>query len=255
VSDAGVSLWRRVSDTILQDMRGGGAQAGSKLPAEATLASRLGVARPTVRRALLHLQGLGLIQSVHGRGTFVTGKMFEYRIAAQKTFEENLVDSARIPSRRLLDSERLAANDQIAQNLAIAPGATALRLALLNYADTTPVSLAVVFLPVQRLPGLEAAVEKARSTPAERLSMAGILQDAGVTHFQRQYIRLSARPPSPEERAHLEIDPAEYVMQTESVSADTEGLPVFYSMMAYSSARSTFYVGPEAFAARNGHST
>jgi GntR family transcriptional regulator, phosphonate transport system regulatory protein len=251
-SAPGVSLWRRVSDAIVRDIRGGAVEPGGKLPAEATLAQRLGVARPTVRRALLHLQELGFIKSVHGRGTYVAKALFEYRIAAQKSFEENLVDSARMPSRQLISATTLPATAVVAENLEIAASEPVRRLVTLGIADDTPVVLGTIFMSPRRLPGIDAAIDKARLVPSARLSFAGILRDAGIGAYLRRYIRLNARPPTTEERAHLRLEPGEYVVQTESVSTDESGLPLFYSVMGYSSARASFYVGPEAFARSSG---
>ena len=45
-----------------------------RLPAERDLASEYGVAYGTVRRAMEVLRERGLVQSVHGRGTFTRAK-------------------------------------------------------------------------------------------------------------------------------------------------------------------------------------
>lgn len=44
---------------------------GSKLPSEASLCSQLGVSRVSVRAAINQLIGLGLVESLQGKGTFV----------------------------------------------------------------------------------------------------------------------------------------------------------------------------------------
>ncbi|MGE7915360.1 FadR/GntR family transcriptional regulator [Lysinibacillus xylanilyticus] len=46
-------------------------QAGEKLPSERVLSERLGVGRSSVREALRSLELLGLIETKHGRGTFL----------------------------------------------------------------------------------------------------------------------------------------------------------------------------------------
>src|SRR5262245_16972036 len=94
VKDAGISRWRLIGDAIVRDIDQGVLTTDDKLPAEVDLASRYGVARQTVRRAISHLQAEGLLRVEHGRGTFVTDKVFEYRIHARKTFEENLAENA-----------------------------------------------------------------------------------------------------------------------------------------------------------------
>ncbi|MEC7816382.1 MAG: FCD domain-containing protein [Pseudomonadota bacterium] len=49
----------------------GGLAPGQKIPSERQLAARLGVSRAIVREALHELQGRGVIETQHGRGSFV----------------------------------------------------------------------------------------------------------------------------------------------------------------------------------------
>lgn len=49
----------------------GSYQPGERLPAEEVFAAQLGISRPTLREALLHLQQEGVIVRKHGVGTFV----------------------------------------------------------------------------------------------------------------------------------------------------------------------------------------
>ncbi|WP_301125818.1 GntR family transcriptional regulator [Streptomyces cacaoi] len=48
--------------------------AGDMLPSEASLSERFGVSRGAVRHALAHLEGLGLVKAVHGKGRIVQAR-------------------------------------------------------------------------------------------------------------------------------------------------------------------------------------
>lgn len=50
----------------------GALRPGDRLPAERDLAARIGVSRPTVRAGLRALSAIGVVQSRHGSGTFIT---------------------------------------------------------------------------------------------------------------------------------------------------------------------------------------
>lgn len=60
-----------VADHIAAQIAAGTLQPGARLPAERELATELGVAYLTVRRAMAELRERGLIVTVHGKGTFV----------------------------------------------------------------------------------------------------------------------------------------------------------------------------------------
>jgi DNA-binding FadR family transcriptional regulator len=62
---------RRVSDAILDRIIRGGYPSGLRLPAELALAEQLAVGRSTVREALRHLAGIGLVRSRRGSGAMV----------------------------------------------------------------------------------------------------------------------------------------------------------------------------------------
>ncbi|MCS6902030.1 MAG: GntR family transcriptional regulator, partial [Polyangiaceae bacterium] len=62
---------RRVADELVRRIVGGEYPAGLRLPPEVTLAGELGCSRPTLREALGHLSGMGLVESRRGSGVLV----------------------------------------------------------------------------------------------------------------------------------------------------------------------------------------
>ncbi|MBI1779261.1 MAG: phosphonate metabolism transcriptional regulator PhnF [Proteobacteria bacterium] len=243
----GISRWRRIGDAIVRDIDQGVLSAGDKLPAEIALASRYGVARQTIRRALSHLQSEGLLRVEHGRGTFVTDKVFEYRISARKTFEENLAENSMTPRREMIEMHTLPATQAIAAKLELELATPVLFVGTLGKADGMPVALARIYFPSSRMTGVENAFKKAAKGSPERFSVSATLGSIGIAQYRRKDIRLRAREATREDIEHLEVAPGDYVIETESVSIDRSGQPVFYSIMAYPSDRVQFYIGGEAF--------
>jgi DNA-binding GntR family transcriptional regulator len=70
--DGATLLWRQVADDLTKDIQAGALKPGWKLPTEIDLADIYGVSRNTIRRATIELAEQGLLDVVHGRGTFVT---------------------------------------------------------------------------------------------------------------------------------------------------------------------------------------
>ncbi|WP_416986080.1 GntR family transcriptional regulator [Streptomyces sp. T028] len=70
-------IYVAVADHIEARIRAGELQPGARLPAERDLAQEYGVAYLTVRRAAQVLRDRRLIETVHGRGTFVADPLPE----------------------------------------------------------------------------------------------------------------------------------------------------------------------------------
>ena len=66
------SLTKQLMDVLIQNICTGDLPAGEKLPPEAELAEQLRVSRNTLREALKTLETFGIIESLHGQGTFVS---------------------------------------------------------------------------------------------------------------------------------------------------------------------------------------
>lgn len=66
------SLNKQLMDVIIENITSGDLPVGEKLPPEAELADTLHVSRNTLREALKTLDTFGIIESIHGQGTFVS---------------------------------------------------------------------------------------------------------------------------------------------------------------------------------------
>ncbi len=64
-------LYLQISELLVREIAAGRWQPGDRLPTEAALASRLGVAVGTLRKALAELQARGLLQRRQGSGTYL----------------------------------------------------------------------------------------------------------------------------------------------------------------------------------------
>ncbi|HET7718034.1 MAG TPA: FadR/GntR family transcriptional regulator [Bauldia sp.] len=96
-----------VVNRILDMVRTGNLRAGDRLPSERELIEILGISRPSLREALRALSMLGVIESRHGGGAFVTSLEARTLLAPLDFFlslsPANLADS--FESRRIVEVE------------------------------------------------------------------------------------------------------------------------------------------------------
>ena len=65
-------LYQQIAEQIKAYIRSGGLKAGDRLPSERDMAVMFAVSRPSVREAMIALEGAGLIEVRTGDGTFIT---------------------------------------------------------------------------------------------------------------------------------------------------------------------------------------
>lgn len=65
-------LYRQVAESIMASIKSSDFKPGSRLPSERDLAASFKVSRPTIREAMIALEILGLVESRHGSGIFIT---------------------------------------------------------------------------------------------------------------------------------------------------------------------------------------
>lgn len=120
--------------------------AGSRLENEVALARRLGLSRPTVRRAIQELVDKGLLVRRRGVGTQVVhGRVT--RNVELTSLHDDLARDGRAPKTVVLSSRRGAADAEIAELLGIEPGSPVLHLSRLRSADDVPIAILDNVLP------------------------------------------------------------------------------------------------------------
>lgn len=122
---------------------------GSVMPSEQTLAAEHGVALGTLRRALDLLAEQGLVERVHGRGTFVRQGLAGapmlrfFRFGAQVG-----VGDTAAPQSKILARAAVAAPAEVAHALGCGRGAQVLRLQRLRSVAGAPVLHEQIWLPL-----------------------------------------------------------------------------------------------------------
>ena len=104
--DTPKKLTDQVYSYLFDGIRGGRWKAGSKLPSEAELCLELEASRSTVRSAIERLNGIGMVKSHQGKGTFVCQLPALSAETALHVEEAKRVDVFEF--RRILESESAA---------------------------------------------------------------------------------------------------------------------------------------------------
>ena len=225
-------IWRAIADSLHGEIAAGHYATGAKLPTEAALAERFGVNRHTVRRALKHLAGEGLVHARRGAGVFVQSRPLDYPLSNRVRFHQNLMAEGRVPEKTMLLVEVRAASAEDARHLALNEGEAVAVSHTLSFADGMPVALAESRFPEHRHPGLAEALKSANG-------ITQALTAVGVADYTRVSTRLRAVTASATQALHLRTREGAPLLMTEALSHGPDGHPIEFGQTWFASERIT----------------
>ncbi len=151
---ASVPLYQQVADLIGRELELGTYAPGDRLPGESELAALHGVHRLTVRQALATLSALGLIHTVHGRGSYVSHPPIRHTISGsgEASLTRQMRASGRDVRQQLLSS---SIDDVEEHRVMLQTDGPLRRFDLLRFVDDVPWTLSKLWVAEERFPDLE----------------------------------------------------------------------------------------------------
>jgi GntR family transcriptional regulator len=146
---------------------------GTFVPPERTLSAEFGTSRTTVRQAIQELVVEGRLARVQGKGTFVARPKVAQTLQLT-SYTEDMRAQGLAPASRLLDVGHIAADDTLAERLAIRPGNRVLRIERLRLADGEPMAIETTHLAAARFPRLRQNLLKHSSLYAALAEAYGV---------------------------------------------------------------------------------
>jgi GntR family transcriptional regulator len=222
----------QVADALRAAIREGEWLPGSVMPSEPELASRYGVTRAIVNRAVSVLRTEGLVRPERGRGTTVNELPVIRREAvarqrrdvreagqARGAFDGELRRLGLAP-RSDVEAGEVPAPGPVAALLGVDEGAPVLARRRRMYADDIPVQLATSYLPLEIAAGTPLA-----STDPGPGGTYSRLADLG--HAPASYTEtVRVRPPDDDEAQFLRMDPDQRVITIQRTARTTAGRTV-----------------------------
>lgn len=148
----------QIADDLAAQIRSGVLAPGDAVPSEAELMERYGVASGTVRKAVAELRTTQLIETHHGRGSFVRSRppvqrkssdrfRRAHRLAGKAAYLAEAEQSGGVPSVNVLFVGPVDAPADIAERLDVPVGAKVLARKRRYFRDGTPTEEATSYLP------------------------------------------------------------------------------------------------------------
>lgn len=218
-----IPLYYQIATRIEEAIRSGRLPTGSRLENEVALSERLGLSRPTVRRAIQDVVDKGLLVRRRGIGTQVVHGQVTREVEFT-SLNEDLLRSDRHPTTTVLLHEVVTADAIMAERLTLAERSAVLHLRRLRGADGAPLAVLENYLPTDFIDLGEEELA--------RYGLYQLLRSRGVTmRVARQ--RIGARRATNEESTLLDIDRGGPVLTMERTAFDNSGRPVEFGHHCY----------------------
>lgn len=223
-------LWLIVANSIEESIRNREYAPGDKLPTEAEFSRKFMVNRHTLRRALLHLQERGLVESTQGRGSYVRRPAIRYTIGKRTRFSDVMKGQSLEAGTRTRSLEVKPASHQVAEALKLKPGDKVVMLQRLGLAGSEPISISTHYFSFMRFPIFSKVYR-------EHLSVTQTLIHCGVLDFTRKRTVIQSRLPNPDECELLHVPKHVPLISTQSWNVDPMGDPLEYGEALFASDR------------------
>lgn len=211
---------REQLEELIQQMR-----PGEPLPPERELATRLGVARMTLRRAVDALIVDHRLLRRPGAGTFVAPPRVDQRLSAT-SFSADMRSRGMAPGAHTVFARHQPAGMMLASTLEIAPAAKTLHVRRLRTADGEPMALEDLHVPADLVPGLTGEALEDSSFYSVLQSRYGVRIAAGTQSVEPHLT-------SPEEAELLHAEPGAVAFLFERTSRADNGRVVEFVRSVY----------------------
>jgi DNA-binding GntR family transcriptional regulator len=227
-----VPLYFQVAQQIERAIERGELRPGTKLDNEIQMADRLGLSRPTMRRAIQELVRKGLLVRKRGVGTQVVHGQVKRSVELTSLFDD-LARGDQKPTTRVLANEMIPASDEVALSLGLLPGTAAVHLERLRSARGEPLAILRNWLPP--------ALGPMSTLDMENGGLYGHLRSVGVKICVASQ-RIGARAATNDEAKLLNTHRGAPLLTMERISYDDTGSAVEFGRHVYRSDSYSFEI-------------
>ena len=216
-------LYFQVSSRLEAAIRSGDIPPGARLENEIAIGQRLGLSRPTVRRAIQELVDKGLLVRRRGIGTQVVQGQVTRQVELTSLYED-LQTAHHEPGTRVLSHEIVQATDTIASGLGVRAGDDVVYIRRQRSTDGIPVAVLENYLPAEF-----------RDITTEQLEQRGLyqlLRARGVA-IQIAKQKIGARRVHGDESELLDIEKGSPVLTMERIAFDNSGRAIEFGQHCY----------------------
>lgn len=149
---AAVPLYLQIKQIIERCISDGKWIAGQKLPSENELVEALDVSRMTVNRALRELTQQGLVNRVHGKGTFVAERRRHASLIELQDIATEVLSQGKTYRTEIIELQRKRVDNELVESMQLNSGHELYFLRAVHYQNDMPIQLESRHVNAQLVP-------------------------------------------------------------------------------------------------------
>lgn len=189
-----IPLYEQLKDIIEHKINTSEYKANEQLPSERELCEKYNVSRITVRQAIALAEQEGLVEKVHGVGTFVARPKIKQELSTVADFQSTVAQLGLIASTRLIDTNIVMSDFKLSKILNKSVMEKILNLELLGYGDDNPIVYYNTYFPIELGEKIkEVALEfMEEELPFSTLDLYKELEEYNPTHVEQTFEAIGA---------------------------------------------------------------
>jgi GntR family transcriptional regulator, frlABCD operon transcriptional regulator len=234
-AESPVFLYDQVKREIIQMIQKGEIVSGQKLPNENELCETFAASRITIRRALKELASEGVIEIIHGKGTFVKSLKQKIHILNLLGYTEGLSTGESNLTKVVLENTIETADEELMEQFNRQEPFEVVKLVRLIKDSNSVFSVDYAYLPCDLYPGISDKIK-------DNVSTFQIIRNEYGIKFGKARKEMEIIHPSQEMSKLLEIPRMEAVIQIKKLIKDEKEIPVHYSRYYLLANKVNFYI-------------
>ena len=170
-------IFQQIKDYLVGEIASGRWKEGDLVPSEQALVRHFGVSRMTVNRAVRELTAEQVLVRRQGSGTYVAPQKYQATLVEIRNIADEIRARGKLHASRVLALEAKVADDTLAAEFDLEPGATLFHSLIVHFENEAPVQLEDRWVNPACAPAY-LQQDFTRITPNEHLMVAAPLQDA-----------------------------------------------------------------------------
>ena len=134
-------IYLQIKHNLLASIENGIYAINQAIPSEVAIAKHYQVSRMTVRAAINELVQEGLLFRKQGKGTYVSGKRFDYHLFRITSFNQDMAERGMTYFTKVLELKVCSAPERIRKGLKLSANSKVIYIKRLRYADNVPLLL------------------------------------------------------------------------------------------------------------------